>query len=237
MPKRILKKDKKIKLKQKQKQSQKVVVIVNNTKTRSRKSKSTVPKQSNSGSVNIPHMIVERQTNYTPQQKKIEELIEEKLNMKIKEEKPNVKIKEEKPNEKIKKEKPKLKISDSIKTKMFEDEIKTMISNLGKKKNKTPKKEKVIKPSFPDDRDEEDNITVRERQNETPIEKEKRIRRTKKEMEETKLKESEDALSRNYIRNPLLSNTMSIQTSPNLENRSGGALSKPEEDFSMDSLY
>ena len=92
MPKRILKKDKKIKLKQKQKQSQKVVVIVNNTKTRSRKSKSTVPKQSNSGSVNIPHMIVERQTNYTPQPKKIEELIQEK---------------------------PKVKISDSIKAKMF----------------------------------------------------------------------------------------------------------------------
>ena len=210
MPKRILKKDKKTKLKQKQKQSQKVVVIVNNTKTRSRKSKSTgVPKQSNSGSVNIPHMIVERQTNYTPQPKKIEEVKEEKL---------------------------KLKISDSIKAKMFEDEIKTIISNL-KKENKTPKKEKVIKPSFPDDRDEEDNITVREKRNETPIEKEKRKRRTKKEMEETKLKESEDALSRNYIRNPLLSNTMSIQTSPNLENRSGGALSKPEEDYSMGSLY
>jgi hypothetical protein len=203
MPKRILKKDKKIKLKQKQKQSQKVVVIVNNTKTRSRKSKSTVPKQSNSGSVNIPHMIVERQTNYTPQPKKIEE---------VKEEKPKVKT-----------------ISDSIKAKMFEDQIKTMISNMGKKENKTPKKEKVTKPSFPDDRDE----GVREREEGKP----KRKRSNKKEMAERKLMESEDALSRNYIRNPLLSNTMSIQTSPGLENRSGSALLDPEEDISMDSLY
>ena len=210
MPKRILKKDKKTKLKQKQKQSQKVVVIVNNTKTRSRKSKSTVPKQSNSGSVNIPHMIVERQTNYTPQPKKIEELIQEK---------------------------PKVKISDSIKAKMFEDEIKTMISNL-KKENKTPKKEKVIKPSFPDDRDEEDNITVREKRNETPIEKAKRIRRTKKQMIQKREEDSKAFLSeRGYditSANPLHERN---ETSSGLENRSGGALSKPEEDFSMDSLY
>ena len=211
MPKRILKKDKKTKLKQKQKQSQKVVVIVNNTKTRSRKSKSTgVPKQSNSGSVNIPHMIVERQTNYTPQPKKIEELIQEK---------------------------PKVKISDSIKAKMFEDEIKTMISNM-KKENKTPKKEKVIKPSFPDDRDEEDNITVRERQNETPIEKEKRKRRTKKEMIQKREEDSKAFLSeRGYditSTNPLHERN---ETSSGLENRSGAALSKPEEDFSMGSLY